>query len=207
MKIFVVALMLFVVKGTEARALSHESNGAPIRDGGSSVFEEPVLYNHPMNIQNLSAIFQHVAKNMTSLTREIQEQMQTFQANFNDQAVLVRDHLSGLLQGIQGSNDGISKLTMPSITGQLEILKRNISQLEQHFRPINFNQTSGEKMHQDLTQGMEQLQQLFGPLLQLFRGTITEGVENLRKSMGPGVHEIRRLVSLSESTDTPLETP
>ncbi|XP_078055076.1 uncharacterized protein LOC144479907 isoform X2 [Mustelus asterias] len=203
MKIFVIALMLFVLKA-EARVLPDVSEDTPTRHESTSIFVAP---HGPINMQNLSGIFKHVAENITSLTRKLQERMQTLQTSLSNQAEKIKEPLSSLLQEMQRPDVDISKLTMPSITQQLEMLRRNISQLQMNIGPIQLNQTSGERMRQELSEGMEQLQQIFSPLLQFFHGTVTEGVENLKKSVGPGVHEIRRLVALSESKDTTLEAP
>ncbi|XP_078388783.1 uncharacterized protein LOC144670179 [Cetorhinus maximus] len=208
MKIFVVTLLLFLVKGTEARALPDESDVTLSFDKSTHSSSVEVASPSTQN-SNLSIIFERVAENMTMLTREIQKQMQTAEKNLVEQAGMVRDTLTSLFERIQGPTEGISKQNTLSITQQLELLKKNISQLDLNFRPINFNQTLDENAYQDLRQNIEQLQKVLGPLVNFFHETITGGVENLRKSIAPGVHEIRKLAIpiLAESADMTSETP
>lgn len=195
MKVLVVALMLFVLKEAEAHALPDAAEDIPTSQENTLV---SVPAHGQIHLQNLSAIFKQLAQNMTSLTREIQERMQTFQTSFSNQTAKMKEHLASLLQEVQRPNEGISKLSIPSITQQLEMLKRNFSQLQMNIRPIQINQTSSERMQQEISE-------VFVPLFQFFQGTVTEGIENLRKAMAPKVHEIKKLVALAESTKAPLK--
>ncbi|GCB73207.1 hypothetical protein scyTo_0002408 [Scyliorhinus torazame] len=191
--------MLFVVKGTEADAISEDSEAAQIPGESSLVFEES---HTSMNIRNLSAIFKNVAENMTALTRDLQTKVQTFGEKLHSQT---SDMLSKLMGGIQRPDEDVFNAKLQSLTQQLESLKTNISLL--NIGLDNFNQSSREKAQQDLTRSMEKLQEAFSPLIRIFQGTLAGGVESMRNAMAPEVHKIKRLVSLAESKDTTLETP
>ncbi|XP_048417956.1 uncharacterized protein LOC125466881 [Stegostoma tigrinum] len=205
MKIFAVALVLLLAKGVEGRVLPGASDGGPTH--GEQRLALLDLGNTTMNIHNINPILEKLAQNMTLLTEEIQQQLQTFSTHFHEQASTIRERLSSLFEQPPALPEGISKLTSPNLTQQLEILKKNISRLSLNFKPVSFNQTSEKKVYQELAENLDQFHQLFAPVLNFFQGTITEGVENLRKSMGPGVHEIKKLVELSKSTKLSGETP
>ncbi|XP_048471507.1 uncharacterized protein LOC125486727 [Rhincodon typus] len=205
MKIFVVTLVLLLAKGMEAHALPGAADAGPTH--GEHRLALLDLRNTTMNIHKLNPIFEKLAQNMTLLSEEIQQQLQTFSTHLHEQASIVRERLSSLFEQPPVLPEGISKLTSPNLTQQLEILKKNISRLSLNFKPISLNQTSERKVYQELTENMEQFHQLFGPLLNFFQGTITEGVENLRNSMAPGVHEIKKLVELSKSAKPSGEKP
>ncbi|XP_067910122.1 apolipoprotein A-IV-like [Heterodontus francisci] len=187
MKIFVVTLMLFVVKGIEARALPGESNVTQTRGAADPIFVASI--SRIMKMHNLTSIFEHLAENMTSLTKEFRQKMETLGINVEQQAGTVKDRLANLFEQLQGTSEGISEQNRMSITQQFEMLKKDMTKLDLNSMPVNYNQTL-EKIQQDLKQQMEQLQQVFVPLVNLFQGPIMEGIVNLRKSVSPGVDEI-----------------
>uniref|UniRef100_UPI00398E3230 apolipoprotein A-IV-like n=1 Tax=Pristiophorus japonicus TaxID=55135 RepID=UPI00398E3230 len=193
MKILVVALMLVVVKGIEAHAIPGEP--------------EPLLElaKPMMVIQNLSAIFENLPQNITFLTRKLQQRIETLGANFEKQAGMIRDRLSSMFEQLQEANENISKQNGLSIIQHLEILKKNMSQLDMSRMPANSSQPFEETMRQELIQKMEAIQEVFGPFMSALRGTFSEGVENLRKSISPGIQEIRKLVSASETMATQVD--
>ncbi|XP_067826854.1 uncharacterized protein [Heptranchias perlo] len=201
MKIFVVILMLFVVKGIETRALPDERGNADGWNSKGWVINETFLapFKPIMEIQNVSTIFENAMENVTPLTRELQQKMETFGINVKEQADIIKEKMTSLFGQFQGTIEDTSKQSeLLSFVEQLKMLEKNISQWNLNTMPINSNQTFEEKWQQDLNQQMEKFQKIFNPLIGLFQGTITEGVENLRKSISPGVHEIRKLISESE---------
>ncbi|XP_043532539.1 uncharacterized protein LOC122540631 [Chiloscyllium plagiosum] len=197
MKILVVTLVLFLAKGMVARAFPVASDAGSTR--GESPFTDINFVNISMNIHDPSPILKEFAQNMTLLSKEIQQQMQTFSTNLHDQTSMIRERLSSLLERTPDLPEGI--------TQHLENLKENINQFNLNFTTVPLKQISGDGVYQELTQNMEHIHQLFGSFVQLFHGKFTEGVETLRKSVAPAAHEIKRLVELSKAAKPSAETP
>ncbi|XP_060703019.1 uncharacterized protein LOC132829685 [Hemiscyllium ocellatum] len=197
MKILVVTLVLFLAKGMVARAFPVESDTGPTH--GEILLTDINFANTSMNIHDPSPILKELAQNMTLLSKEIQQQMQTLSINLHDQTNMVRETLSSLLERRPDFPEGI--------TQHLENLKENFNQFNLNFTTVPLKQISGEGVYQEFTQNMDHIQQLFGSLVQLFHGKFAEGVDTVRESVAPAAYGIKRLVELSKAAKPSAETP
>lgn len=146
------------------------------------------------NIPNFGAIFPNVSANIT----DIQQKMQVFRSQIEEQANLIKDRLVQMFADVQEPKP-LSESSTSSLAEQIEALKRNLNEWSKNVMSVNTSQLVPENVQENLNEKIKQFQQVFLPLIQRIQGPFIEGIQNLQKSMAPGVQDIKKYIAELES--------